>query len=66
MQAQQFSNSLFIDNVKSNHLYVVWQTNDSNNTSLWMGARVQSTAGAYGVAKAIYKQLSFSNVGMCY
>ena len=23
--------SLFVDNVKSNHLYVVWQTNDSND-----------------------------------
>ena len=34
----RFSNfwliSLFIDNVKSYHLYVVWQTNDSNNTRL--------------------------------
>ena len=35
IQVQLFLPSLFIDNVKSYHLYVVWQTNDSNNTRLW-------------------------------
>ena len=34
IQVQLFLPSLFIDNVKSDHLYVVWQTNDSNNTRL--------------------------------
>ena len=29
IQVQQFLASLFIDNVKSNHLYVVCQTNNS-------------------------------------
>ena len=32
-QVQQFLTS-FIDNLKSDHLYVVWQTNDPNNTRL--------------------------------
>ena len=37
IQVQLFLPSLFIDNVKSDHLYVVWQTNDSNNTRLmWL------------------------------
>ena len=31
IQVQLFLPSLFIDNVKSDHLYVVWQTNDSTN-----------------------------------
>ena len=35
IQVQLFLPSLFVDNVKSDHLYVVWQTNDSNNTRLW-------------------------------
>ena len=35
IQVQQFIASLFIDNVKSDHLYVVWQTNDSNDSRLW-------------------------------
>ena len=30
IQAQQFLASSFIDNVKFYHLYVFWQTNDSN------------------------------------
>ena len=34
IQVQLFLPSLFIDNVKSDDLYVVWQTNDSNNTRL--------------------------------
>ena len=34
MQVQQFLASLFIYNVKSDHLYVVRQTNDSNDTRL--------------------------------
>ena len=34
IQVQLFQPSLFIGNVKSDHLYVVWQTNDSNNTRL--------------------------------
>ena len=34
IQVQQFLTSLFIDNVKSDHQYVVWQTNDPNNTRL--------------------------------
>ena len=34
IQVQLFLPSLFIDNVKSDHLYVVWQTNDSDNTRL--------------------------------
>ena len=38
LQVQQFLNYFFIDNVKSNHLCVVWQTNDSNNTRLWSHA----------------------------
>ena len=33
-QVHQFLTSLFIDNVKSDHQYVVWQTNDPNNTRL--------------------------------
>ena len=36
IQVQLFLPSLFIDKVKSDHLYVVWQTNDSNNTRLWV------------------------------
>ena len=35
IQVQLFLRSFFIDKVKSDHLYVVWQTNDSNNTRLW-------------------------------
>ena len=34
IQLQLFLPSLFIDNVKSDHLYVVCLTNDSNNTYL--------------------------------
>ena len=34
VRVQQFLASLFTDNVKSDHLYVVWQTNDSNVTRL--------------------------------
>ena len=34
IQVQLFLPSLFIDNIKSDHLYVVWQTNDPNNTRL--------------------------------
>ena len=34
IQAQLFLPSLFIDNVKSDDLYVVWQMDDSNNTRL--------------------------------
>ena len=34
IQVQQFLVSLFIDNVKSDNLYVVWQTNDPNDTPL--------------------------------
>ena len=34
IQVQQFLASLSVDNVKSDYLYVVWQTNDSNSTRL--------------------------------
>ena len=34
IQVQQFLASLSIDNVKSDYLYVVWQTNDFNDTRL--------------------------------
>ena len=36
IQVHQFLTSLFIDNVKSDDLYVVWQANDPNNTRLWL------------------------------
>ena len=39
IQVLQFLPSLFIDNEKSDHLYVVWQTNDSNNTHLYSQER---------------------------
>ena len=34
IQVQQFLASLFMENVKSAHLYVVMQTNDSNDMRL--------------------------------
>ena len=41
IQVKLFLPSLFIDNVKSHHLYVVWQMNHSNNTRLWNGSHPQ-------------------------
>ena len=32
IQVQQYLTSLFINHVKSDHLYDVWQTNNPNNT----------------------------------
>ena len=37
IQVHQFLTSLFIDYVKSDHLYVVWQTIDTNDKRLWLG-----------------------------
>ena len=47
IQVQLFLTSLFIDNVKSDHLYVVWQTNDSNNTRLSLHALGRMQAFLY-------------------
>ena len=40
IQVQQFLVYLFIDNVKSEHIYVVWQTNDPNDTRLFGGSGI--------------------------
>ena len=45
IQVQLFLPSLFMDFVKSDHLYVVWQTNDSNNTRLCLTANTCSMHG---------------------
>ena len=37
---QRFIASLSIDNVKSDYLYVVWQTNDSNDTRLYLDVQI--------------------------
>ena len=40
IQVQQFSPSLFIDNIKSDHLCVVWQTNDFNDMCPLFGLKI--------------------------
>ena len=45
IQVQKFLASLFIENVKSDYLYVVWQTIESNNTRLWCGDYIYTYIG---------------------
>ena len=49
IQVQLFLPSLFKDNVKSDHLYVVWQTNDLNNTRLSSSTLEKAVAIAIGL-----------------
>ena len=46
IQVQLFLPSLFINNVKSDHQYVVWQTNDPNNKRLSIVMEAMESPGA--------------------